>query len=502
MTPHHKKKAIVAGAGFAGLSAAISLAHAGFEVTLLEKHDQPGGRARVWQHKGFSFDMGPSWYWMPEVMEQFFQRFGKSIHDYISLQRIDPSYQVIFHKDEVVKIPALYEEIKAVFETIETGSGIQLDNFMQEAAFKYETAMKTYIHKPGIHIREYLNREVLSSLFRMDMFGSFSAHARKYFRNEKLLRIIEFPVLFLGGAPERIPAMYSLMNYADIKKGTWYPRGGMHELCKAMAALARESGVIFRLNTEVRAFNVKENLVSGVVTNEGALQADIVVSAMDYRYTDQVLLPRGCSNYSPRYWDKRQLAPSCLLYFVGVKRKLPRLIHHNLFFEHDFAPHAASIYKSRTWPDEPLFYICCPSKTDSTVAPDGMENLFFLIPTAPGLQDTPEIREYFYEKVIAATEAFCKTSFRQDIVVKRSYACSDFIQDYNAFKGNAYGLANTIRQTAIFKPSIRHKKIKNLFFTGQLTVPGPGVPPAIISGQVVAGYITKTYKHAQYEVAF
>ena len=502
MTPRNNRKAIVAGAGFAGLSAAISLAHAGFEVTILEKHDQTGGRARVWRHKGFSFDMGPSWYWMPEVIEQFFQRFGRSIHDYISLQRLNPSYQVIFDKEEVIKIPAGYKDLKAVFEAIEKGSSTQLDNFIQQAAFKYEAAMKTYISTPGIHVKEYLNREVLSSLFRMDMFGAFSTHARKYFHSKKLLRIIEFPVLFLGEAPEHIPAMYSLMNYADIIKGTWYPRGGMHELCKAMTALAEESGVTLRLNTEVKAFNVKENLISGVVTDKEELHADVIVAAMDYRHTDQELLPQGCSNYSSRYWDKRQMAPSCLLYFVGVKRKLPGLIHHNLFFEDDFAPNAASIYKNKTWPEEPLFYICCPSKTDDTVAPQGMENLFFLIPTAPGLQDTPEIREYFYEKVIAATEAFCKTSFRQDIIVQRSYACSDFVQDYNAFKGNAYGLANTLRQTAILKPSIRHKKIRNLFYTGQLTVPGPGVPPAIISGQVVAGHITKTYKHAQHEVAF
>jgi phytoene desaturase len=491
------RSVLVIGAGFAGLSAAITLASQGYEVTVVEKHTTAGGRARAFSEKGFTFDMGPSWYWMPEVAADFFKRHGRSISDYLSLIRLDPSYQVIFGKDESVELPASFEEMCRLFESIENGSGKKLEQFMAEAEYKYRTAMKTYINKPGLQIKELCSTEVLRSFLRMDMLQSFRSHARNYFTNEQLLRIIEFPVLFLGATADKIPAMYSMMNYADMKLGTWYPNGGMVRLADAFTRLALETGVKLRLNTEVEKLEVTMNKVSGAYTSKGFIAADIVVSGADYHHTDMQLLPEDKSNYSEKYWNKRTMAPSCLIYYIGVKRKIPRLQHHNLFFEHDLQQHAEAIYNKPSWPSHPLFYLCCPSKTDSTVAPAGMENLFYLIPTAPGLQDTPEIRERYMEQVLADTAAFCGDDFKSDIIYSRSYAHSDFISDYHAYKGNAYGLANTLAQTAFLKPSIRHKKINNLFFTGQLTVPGPGVPPAILSGELVANHISslKSGKH-------
>ncbi|QHS59654.1 phytoene desaturase family protein [Chitinophaga agri] len=491
MKQNTARTAIVIGAGFSGLSAAISLADKGYDVTLVEKHDQTGGRARVLKEGGFSFDMGPSWYWMPEVMADFFKRHGRCIDDYLDLVRLDPSYQVIFGAHEQVDMPASFSELQKVFEHIEPGAGARLRSFMQEAEYKYNTAMSAYVSKPGLHIRELCNAEVIRSFLRMDMLQSFSSHARKFFKDERLLRIIEFPVLFLGATPERIPAMYSMMNYADIRLGTWYPVGGMYELVKAFTQLAVEMGVKLQLNTTVNSMEVNDGCITGIITDQGRFEADVIVSAADYHHTDQQLLPSGYNNYTARYWEKRVMAPSCIIYYLGVGRKLPRLRHHNLFFENDFRAHAEAIYTTPQWPEKPLFYVCCPSKTDSTVAPDGMENLFILIPTAPGLTDTPAIREQYLQYVLDKTAAFCGESFRDDIVYSRSYACSDFMSDYSAFKGNAYGLANTLGQTAFLKPSIRHKTINNLFFTGQLTVPGPGVPPAIISGQLVADHISK-----------
>ncbi|MBW8687506.1 phytoene desaturase family protein [Chitinophaga rhizophila] len=485
------RSAIVIGAGFSGLSAAISLADKGFAVTLVERHDQTGGRARVLKEQGFTFDMGPSWYWMPEVAADFFSKHGRSIDNYLDLVRLDPSYQVIFGRQDTVALPASYDKLKQVFDSIEPGAGERLDRFMQEAGYKYRTAMSTYVNKPGLHFSELCSREVLGSFMKMDMLQSFSAHARKFFKDERLLRIIEFPVLFLGATADHIPAMYSMMNYADIKLGTWYPTGGMSMLVKAFTELAVESGVNIMLNTTVEKLEVSGNEITGVRTDKGLLTADVVVSGADYHHTDQELLPEGRGNYKTAYWDKRVMAPSCLIYYMGVSRKIPGLQHHNLFFENDLRAHAAAIYTKPEWPEKPLFYLCCPSKTDDSVAPQGMENLFVLIPTAPGLQDTPAIRQHYLDMVLEKTAEYCGDDFRKDIVYSRSYACSDFIADYSAFKGNAYGLANTLGQTAFLKPSIRHKTISNLFFTGQLTVPGPGVPPAIISGQVVADYISK-----------
>ncbi|WPQ62569.1 phytoene desaturase family protein [Chitinophaga sancti] len=500
MKQNKHNKVLVIGAGFAGLSAAITMASQGYHVTIVEKHSTTGGRARAFTSAGFTFDMGPSWYWMPDVAEGFFKRHGRSISDYLSLVRLDPSYQVIFGKDEFVALPASFASMRDLFENIEKGAGRQLDKFMVDAGYKYHTAMKTYVNKPGLHFRELCNTEVLKSVFKMRMLRSFSSHASRYFKHQKLRRIIEFPVLFLGATAKKIPAMYSMMNYADMKLGTWYPMGGMVRLAQAFTSLAEEYGVKILLNTEVDSLSVINNQVTGANTSNGFLNADIVISGADYHHTDQKMLPPAMSNYSAGYWDKRTMAPSCLIYYVGVKRKIPGLLHHNLFFENDLQAHAEAIYNKPAWPSHPLFYLCCPSKTDTTVAPEGMENLFFLIPVAPGLEDTPIIRDHYLKLVLKETATFCGDNFEQDIIFSKSYACSDFITDYHAFKGNAYGLANTLKQTAFLKPSIRHKKINNLFFTGQLTVPGPGVPPAILSGELVANHISnqKIFTHEDF----
>lgn len=488
---HH---AIVIGAGFAGLSAAISLADKGYRVTVIEKNESVGGRARVFRKDGFTFDMGPSWYWMPEVMENFFQQFGHSTADYFDLKRLDPSYQVIYAKDDVLSIPASYQQLRNMLEKIEEGSATKLDQFLAEAEYKYDVGINEFVQKPGLSIFEFMHLKVLKAATKLDLLQSFSKHVRRYFTSPKILRLLEFPVLFLGAVPKKIPALYSMMNYADIKLGTWYPIGGFGKLAEAMHALAVEKGVAFILGTPVSSIEVVDDQATKVNTVQGSFTADLIVGAGDYHHIDQHLLPKSYSNYSENYWDKRVMAPSCLLYYIGVNKKLPKLQHHNLFFENDFEQHAKAIYEKPEWPENPLYYVCCPSKTDTTVAPEGMENLFLLIPVAPGLKDTEEIRERYFNELISRLEQFCGEEFKANIISKTTYAYADFVTDYNAFKGNAYGLANTLKQTAILKPSIRNKKIKNLYYTGQLTVPGPGVPPAIISGQLVANYIVKHQK--------
>lgn len=486
-----KNNTIVIGAGFAGLSAASFLAKGGHKVTLLEKNPQAGGRARVWREKGFAFDMGPSWYWMPEVMESFFNSFGKSTSDYFKLVRLDPSYQVIFGKDDVVNVPASFEELKQLFEETEKGAARNLVKFLQEAEYKYNAGIRDFVHKPSLSIREFIEWRFISSLFRLDMFSSFSAHARKYFKNPRLLQLLEFPVLFLGATPSNTPALYSMMNYADMKLGTWYPMGGMHKLVEAMEQVALENGVDIRYNEPVAKISTHNKRVQKVTTSNHSWEAGAVVAGADYHHVESRLLGEEDRSYTEKYWNQKTLAPSCLIYYLGVNKKLKKLQHHNLFFDRDFEQHAVQIYDKIAWPDQPLFYVCAPSVTDPSVAPEGMENLFVLIPVAAGLKDSEEIKARYYEQIIARLESFCGEDIRSHIVLKRSYAGSDFISDYNSFKGNAYGLANTLMQTAFLKPSIKSKKVKNLFYTGQLTVPGPGVPPSIISGQVVADYIIK-----------
>ncbi len=488
------KSVIVIGSGFAGLSAACNLAAAGFEVTVLEKNDTPGGRARQFQAEGFTFDMGPSWYWMPDVFEQFFAKFGKKVSDYYDLVRLDPSYAVIFGDGDVMQVPAGMPELEAMFERYEPGSAVLLRKFLEEAAYKYKVGMTEFVHKPSDSIMEFADRRILASLFRLQMFSPLSKQVRGLFKNKKLVDLLEFPVLFLGARPEKTPALYSLMNYADMSLGTWYPMGGMYKIIEAMMALAQELGVQVKLGTEVSRIHTSGGHVTRVATKNGLeFRADVIVGGADYHHIETSLLDAPARNYSDRYWENRTMAPSSLLWYLGVNKRIDKLQHHNLFFDEDFGVHAREIYEDPKWPSKPLFYVSAPSRTDASVAPEGCENLFILIPVAPGLEDTPEVREHYYNMVMERLERHAGQSIRDTVVYKRSYAHADFVSDYNAFKGNAYGLANTLMQTAFLKPKMRNSKVDNLFYTGQLTVPGPGVPPSLISGQVVAGEISRRF---------
>ncbi len=487
-----QKKCVVIGAGFAGLSAAATLARDGYRVTVLEKNGGPGGRARVMRKDGFSFDMGPSWYWMPDVIESFFNGFGRSTSDYFELVRLNPSYQLILPGHETLPVPADYGDLKAMFERREPGSGARLDAFLGEARRKYETAMGEFVYRPFVRKRELLGINWARAMVRMDLFRSVASHARRYFSDPALLQLVEFPSLFLGAEPAGTPALYTLMNYADMRLGTWYPLGGMGRLVDAMERLAAEQGVSFRYNEPVTRILTENGRVRAVRTESGEWPADAVVAASDYHHVETGLLDDSARSYAERYWDSRTMAPSCLLFFLGVGDRISRLLHHNLFFDEDFAGHAESIYRSRSWPSRPLFYACAPSRTDASVAPEGMENLFILIPVAAGLKDTPDIRERYFDIVARRLEAFAGQPIRTRLVSRQDYGGTRFAEDYNAYRGNAYGLANTLRQTAVWKPSMRSRKVSNLYYAGQLTVPGPGVPPAIISGQVAAALLRQS----------
>lgn len=485
------KQAIVIGAGFAGLSAATFLAKAGFSVTILEKNQQAGGRARQLVENGFKFDMGPSWYWMPDVFERYFKQFGKQTSDFYSLIRLDPSYTVVFGKDDELDIPADYNLFRNVFESLEKGSATKLDKFLDEAAYKYKVGINNLVYKPARSLWEFMSVKLLIDMVKMDIFMSFQSHINKYFQHSKIRQLLEFPILFLGALAKNTPALYSLMNYADIKLGTWYPVGGMKAVVNAMTKLARNSGVEFSFDDEVMGFEFESNRVTHVKTRKESHRVDVVVAGADYHHVETQILPKKFRSYSEKYWKTRLLAPSSLLFYLGFNRKLPMLKHHVLFFDEPFGPHAESIYETKVWPEKPLFYVNVPSKTDKDVAPDGCENMVVLIPVASGIEDNEIIREKYFNLVFDRFERHFGEDLRPFIIYKKSYAHKEFISDYNSFKGNAYGLANTLRQTAILKPSIKSKKVKNLYYTGQLTVPGPGVPPSLISGEVVANEVVK-----------
>jgi len=487
------KSVIVVGAGFSGLSAAACLAQKGFQVTIYEKHDRPGGRARSFSAEGFTFDMGPSWYWMPEVFEKYYARFGKKVSDFYDLERLDPSYYVYWGLNDFTSVPANFEELVALFEDKDPGSGPRLKKFLAEAQYKYEVGINKLVYKPGQSIMEFADWELIKGALKLDVFNDLSSHARKVTTHPQLIQILEFPVLFLGAMPEKTPALYSLMNYADLVLGTWFPKGGMIKIVDAMCSIAEEQGVEFKFSSPVDEFIINKNKITGIKIKGEIVTADIIISSADYHFTETKLIPKSHRSYSDKYWNSRTMAPSSLLYYIGLNKKLKNLAHHNLFFDKPFGPHAQEIYVNPSWPKDPLFYASITTKTDLSGAPENCENLFLLVPVAAGLEDTNEIQEEYFNKLMDRLEFSTGQSIREHIVYRRDFAFRDFVSEYGAFKGNAYGLANTLMQTAILKPSLKSKKITNLYYTGQLTVPGPGVPPAIISGQVVTDLIIKDY---------
>lgn len=487
-----KKKIIVIGAGIAGLSAASYLAKDGYEVTIFEKNSYIGGRARKFEAEGFTFDMGPSWYWMPDVFEKFYNDFGKTCSDFYELKRLDPSYKVVWKNNEGIDVPSNMAELEALFERFEKGSAVKLQQFLKEAAYKYEVGINDLVYKPSLNLLEFADMRLLNGLMKMDVLTSMKKHIRQFVSHPFLIELMEFPILFLGALAKNTPALYSLMNYADMSLGTWYPMGGMHKIIEAFESIALENGVKIICNSDVSEINVSGSSVKSVTVNGKEYIADAIVGAGDYHHIEQKLLKPENRQYTKAYWEGRKLAPSCVLYYLGLNKKIKGLQHHNLFFDADFEKHAEEIYTDIKWPSDPLFYACITTKTDISQAPEGCENLFLLVPISTELsEDREATRDHYLQTMIDRIEKHTGQNITENIVYKRSYSISDFKSDYYSFKGNAYGLANTLTQTALLKPRIKSKKLANLYYAGQLTVPGPGVPPSIISGNVVANLIKK-----------
>lgn len=487
-------KVVVIGSGFSGLSTASYLAASGQEVVVFEKNSTPGGRARQLQDNGYTFDMGPSWYWMPDVFEKYFNDFGYKVSDFYKLKLLSPSFDVVFPKGEILSVPDNYSDLELLFESIEKGSAKRLKQFMDEAQYKYETGMGSLVYKPGLSWSEFADLDLIKGTLRLQVFSTFRKHVRKFFSDPKLIALMEFPVLFLGAMPQDTPALYSLMNYAGLKLGTWYPEGGFGKVIEAMVNVGTKNGVKYHYNASVDEIVIENNHVKAVLVNGERIACDAVIASSDYHHTESKLLSSKHRNYQPEYWESKTFAPSCLIFYVGLNKKIKSINHHTLFFDEDLEKHAIEIYKTPKWPDKPLFYVCCPSRSDDSVAPEGHENLFFLMPLAPGLNDDDDFREKYFKIMIDRLQKHIGEDISANIDYKKSYCVNDFITDYNSYKGNAYGLANTLMQTAILKPSLKNKKVDNLYYTGQLTVPGPGVPPAIISGKVAAGQLNKYLK--------
>ncbi|MDX1768951.1 MAG: phytoene desaturase family protein [Arenibacter troitsensis] len=484
------KRVIIIGSGFASLSASCYLAKQGYDVSIYEKNKTVGGRARQFVRDGFTFDMGPSWYWMPDIFQSFFNDFGKKTSDYYQLDKLDPAYNIFF-SDDVITIGDSMDKICEEFERIEKGSAEPLRKFIKKAQDNYEIAIHKIVLRPGLSPLELVSKD---TIVRLDQFfKSISDEVRKRFKNAKLISTLEFPVLFLGAKPNKTPSFYSFMNFADFGLGTWHPKGGMYQVIRAMELLALELGVKIYTDKAVTKIEVAQGKATGIKVNGNTIKADVVLSGADYHHSETLLDPKF-RQYSEAYWAKKTFAPSSLLFYVGFDKKLKNVSHHNLFFDTSFEQHAKEIYDDPKWPEAPLFYANFPSLTDSSMAPEGCETGFFLIPIAPDLEDTQHLRNKYFDIILDRFQKLTDQKVEKSILFKEDFCVNDFIDQYNSYKGNAYGMANTLLQTAFLRPKLHSKKVGNLFFTGQLTVPGPGVPPALISGKLVSELIVKHQK--------
>nr|WP_321261536.1 phytoene desaturase family protein [uncultured Sphaerochaeta sp.] len=487
------KKAVVIGGGFGGLSTAALLARDGWNVTLVEKNAQLGGRARYWEKDGFTFDMGPSWYLMPEVFEHYFSLFGKQREDYYDLSPIDPYYKVFFEGGETACLTPRFDENQKLFESFEKGGGKALKAYMQQSTYKYDLAMEDFLYRDYKHIGQFFNRRLMTEGLRLGVLGKLDSFVSNYVKDYRAKQILEYAMVFLGTNPAQAPAIYSIMTHVDLNLGVFFPQKGMAGAAAGFASLCKELGVELVTGAEVLKVLTEGNRAVGVETNKGTFLADVVVSSADYHHSDTNLLEDKHRTYSDSYWEKRVVAPSMFIAYLGIGRELKGLEHHNLYFAKNWNTHFDAIFKNPDWPKDPCFYLSCISKTDPSSAPEGCENVFLLVPVAPGLVDTEEQRNAYFEHIADHVQNVTGEDLRKDLLVKRLYSHRDFISDYHAYKGTALGLSHTLMQTAVFRPRHQNKTVKNLYYTGQYTHPGVGVPMVLIASELIAKEIKETY---------
>jgi phytoene desaturase len=487
------KDILIVGSGFGGLSAAALLANEGFNVTVLEKNSSPGGRARVWSESGFKFDLGPSWYLMPDVFERFFAEFEKKPSDFYELIRLDPAYRLIFGKDDVVDISPRLEDNLELFNFLEDRGADKMINYLKTAKYQYDVSMDGILYEDLTSVFDFLKPRLLMRGMRLNVFGNLEKKVNKIFSSDKLKKILLYSVVFLGGDPKNTPAIYSLMSHVDFNLGVWYPKGGIGSLVEGMITLGKSLGVTYIYDQEVTSVQVENGIAKGVTTATAQFQADAVVINTDYHHAETQLLSPEYQRYPEKYWEKKTIAPSAYLIYLGLDIKLPGLDHHTLVLDNDWQRHFRQIFDDPQWPQYPSYYVCSPSKTDDTVAPEGHENLFILVPVAAGLDDTDANREMYFEKMISHFEDLMGQNIRNHIVVKRIFTQRDFVADYNAYKGTALGLSHTLMQSVMFRPHHKSKKVSNLYFTGQYTHPGIGVPMVLISSTIVRDLIRKDF---------
>jgi phytoene desaturase len=484
------KKVAIIGAGFGGLSAAAYLARDGYDVTVYEKNSQPGGRAIVTKSKGFVFDMGPSWYMMPDLFDDFFADFGYKTSDFYKLVQLKPSYRV-YNQDTKFDVSSKNHEGIKILEESFPGVSKGLQQYLSVTGNEYDYIRKHLLDKDYLQLQDTFNRKTFGMLGKPERLRSYHYRVNKYVKNKDAQKILEFMTVFMGGSPQNIPGIYSLLGYVDMELGIWYPMGGFGEVVKQFENLAKDQGAKFVYNSEVSKIKSQNGLASSLEVNGKVLPFDIVIANADYHHVDNDLLDGSKRGYSESYWTRRTLSPSAILAYLGVDKKVPGLLHHTMFFDADWHGHFDQVFKNKAWSEKPLFYVGTPSKTDPTVAPKGQENIIILAPMANGLNPTKKQANDLIDSLIKRMEDKIGHKFAKDIIYKNVVDHEFFEQTFNSYQGNAFGLAHSLKQSALFRPRMQSKKLKNLFYVGQYTNPGTGVPMVVLSGKIVSKAVGK-----------
>lgn len=480
----------VVGGGFGGLAAACYLAQAGADVELVEKNERLGGRASLLETDGFRFDMGPSWYLMPDVFERFFNQFDRDVTEYYTLDQLDPHYRIFFKDGDQVDITPDREQVIETFESYEQGAGDALREYLETSEQHYSVAMENFVYEDRPRLRDWIDRDVMSAApIGFQLLGTMDDYVAGYFDHPKLQQIMQYTLVFLGGAPKNTPALYNMMSHVDFNMGVWYPEGGIAGVVDAISDLASELGVTTTLDTEISEITRQRDGFRLEAVDGERFHPDIVVSDADYAHTEQDLLSSPERQYDAEYWDERTYAPSAFLMYLGVEGDVESLSHHTLVLPTDWDYHFDQIFDDPAWPDDPAYYLCVPSKTDDTVAPDGHSALFVLVPIAAGLQDTTDIREEYRDFVLRDIAANTGVDLHDRIVCEEIFSIEDFASAYNSWNGTALGLAHTLRQTALFRPPHRSDAVDGLYFAGGYTTPGIGMPMCLISGEHAASAV-------------
>ncbi|MCU0667201.1 MAG: phytoene desaturase family protein [Patescibacteria group bacterium] len=479
------KKVAIIGAGFGGLSAAAYLSRDGYDVTVFEKNDQPGGRAIIEKHKGFVFDMGPSWYMMPDVFDDYFADFGYKTRDFYKLVQLKPAYRV-YNQNSKFDVSSVkdngLENLEKLFPGVKQG----LEKYLDITGKEYRYIREHLLEKDYLKTGHTLNTKTFRMLGKPERLRSYHYRVNKYVKNQDAQKILEFMTVFMGGSPQNIPGIYSLLGYVDMELGIWYPMGGFGEVVRQFENLAKDQGAKFVYSAEVDKIITNSNKATGISVNGKTINFDIVVANGDYHHIEQDLLPANKRSYTESYWQKRTLSPSAVLAYLGVDKKVTGLLHHTMFFDADWYGHFDKVFEHTEWSENPLFYVGTPSKTDPIVAPGGNENIIILAPMANGLNPTKKQKEDLIDSLIKRMENKINCKFSNNIVYKKIIDQDYFESSFNSYRGNAFGLAHSLRQSAVFRPRMQSKKLSNLFYVGQYTNPGTGVPMVVLSGKIIA----------------